>query len=73
MMERFRVLELRAALYGLDVDYAAAQQNGYDCWFIATLNILRDKGLEKRLPAGFSIYMWRSLTHEWMGDRRENG
>ena len=36
--------EPHAKLNGFKLDYAASKQNGLDCWFIATLNGLRDKG-----------------------------
>ena len=45
-------LEPRAEVNGLVIDYGAAQQNGYDCWFVATLLMLRKKGF--RLPKSFN-------------------
>ena len=52
--ERFCVLEVHAALNGLEIkfDYAA-RQNGRDCWFIATDDQLRRCGLQ--LPNGWGI------------------
>ena len=71
IVQRFRALEPYAALYGLNIDYAEAQQNGKDCWFVATLSLLRNKGIERRLPADFSIFKWQSLTRKWMDTRGE--
>ena len=61
--------EPHAKLNGFKLDYAASKQNGLDCWFIATLNGLRDKGV--RLPKGFGIKQLRSRTRDWLVERAD--
>ena len=66
---RLLALEPHAKLNGFKLDYAASKQNGLDCWFIATLNGLRDKGV--RLPKGFGIKQLRSRTRDWLVERAD--
>ena len=61
---RLLALEPHAKLNGLRLDYAAKHQNGVDCWFIATLHIIHDKGL--RLPMGFDVKELRFRTKNWL-------
>ena len=62
MWARLGALEPRARLYGLRLDYATAEQNGRCCWFIATLNMLRARGLQ--LPADFSVRGLRAKSRD---------
>ena len=66
---RFLLLEPHAKLSGLDFDYADGRQNGQDCWFDATLLQLRRRGY--RLPASFTVQVWRNETRQWMLERAE--
>ena len=66
---RLLALEPHAKLNGFKLDYAAAQQNGKDCWFIATLNMLREKGVH--LPTGLGIKQFRAKTRDWLLERSD--
>ena len=68
ILSRLRALEPHALLNGFQLDYAASQQNGSDCWFIATISMLRKKGY--RLD-GFDVKCLRSRTYDWLDGRRE--
>ena len=68
ILSRLRALEPHALLDGFQLDYAASQQNGSDCWFIATISMLRKKGY--RLD-GFDVKCLRSRTYDWLDGRRE--
>ena len=57
LWSRLLAPEPRAAANGLVLDYAATQQNGYDCWFVATIC---KKGY--RLLKGFNV---RGLRAKW--------
>ena len=67
MWARLEALEPRARLYGLQLDYATAKQNGRCCWFIATLSMLRARGL--LLPADFSVQGLRAKSRDWLLSR----
>ena len=62
LWSRLLAPEPRAAANGLVLDYAATQQNGHDCWFVATLCMLRKKGY--RLPKGFNVRGLRAKSRD---------
>ena len=66
---RLLQLELRAQANGLQIDYAANEQNGHDCWFVATLLLVRRQGLI--LPVGVTVRSLRARTRDWLVARSE--
>ena len=67
--QRFQALEPRARLNGVKLDCAATQQNGFDCWFVATLSMLRRKNF--RLPKDFNVQGLRAKSCDWLLARAE--
>lgn len=61
---RLLKLEPRVRANGLRMHYASLQQNGHDCWFVATLTLLRSQGFV--LPQGLTVKALRARTREWL-------
>ena len=49
------------------LDHAAARQNGRDCWFLATLALLRNKGLRLDID----VRRLRAKSRDWLLARGE--
>jgi|TARA_B110001469_G_scaffold126709_1_gene145076 hypothetical protein len=66
---RLLQLEPRARANGLQIDYAATEQNGHDCWFVATLLLVQRHGFI--LPPGATVRTLRARTRDWLVARSE--
>ena len=65
---RLLALELLAKLNGLRLDYAASQQNGRDCWYVATISMLREKGYPLK---GVDARSLRAKSRDWLLARHD--
>ena len=65
---RLLALELLAKLNGLRLDYAVSQQNGRDCWYVATISMLREKGYPLK---GVDARSLRAKSRDWLLARHD--